>query len=140
MVHQSVSVPSRGSFGAAPAPASPPAPALGPEERHQTPSQEEELLVSRGRSRSRFRAQSQSHEKWLHLGVSGSSTRVAQAEPSQTGSKPQQVHPKSAKARMRWTIEMNDRFVDAVNLLGGSESKFEHSDHYRRTRTIDFVL
>ncbi|KAL6651031.1 hypothetical protein ACP70R_009956 [Stipagrostis hirtigluma subsp. patula] len=33
------------------------------------------------------------------------------------------VHsPKRTKTRMRWTVEMHDRFIDAINQLGGSEN------------------
>ncbi|KAL6903682.1 hypothetical protein ACP4OV_004495 [Aristida adscensionis] len=30
--------------------------------------------------------------------------------------------PKRTKIRMRWTVEMHDRFIDAINQLGGSEN------------------
>lgn len=35
-----------------------------------------------------------------------------------------------AKPRLKWTPDLHDRFVEAVNQLGGADSKFPHFDHF----------
>ena len=52
-------------------------------------------------------------------------TMSYQDRPSTYGSHfmPGELSPTDPKPRLRWTAELHERFVDAVNQLGGADSK-----------------